>query len=1246
MSAAGAGLVGDRGAAARAPTSRSSTAPAWRSAHVRVVRGTAVCPLSELGDERDARCTRSTRRWAWHQPQRPPLPPAQRQLGELSTFSEAHLLRHQAFFRPQTPESAACARLLGRPLPPDCLADAFRGSAVAREEVDCTPPSRLLLGAPRRPARDPRTRRGWRRSSRATRLTRCRPPPSPSRRSRALEPDVARPRASACAPPATAERTRRQPRRARQPNLPWRRAAAASAAGGGGGARWSRRRRGRSSFRAAPRARRRRRSSANGRRASRRRRAGRSTQGAPREEALRAVQVRGARFALWRWPAACATTAAARERPARSRSADLGACAVGVVRRRRSSGSASARRRSCSPHPEERGHQRADGRPHLAVRRRDGRPPQQIEVRGLLAARVDVPVGADGRPPQRHLALAVDATKPPRMVRPRRSLQDRAARRRRAPALPHEREPRLEDVRRPTTSGCAAWRGTFTGARIEQFAWCARRSAFVICSSSRGGCRRCGRRAALASDWRRPHRYPNGSQAATVRAQVGCFIREGVVARAVRERARTDHALGRGDVDGVVRYSGEAPPVMLFTELLRFVLPQAAYVRRRDGDGGVRPAVHDGRREGGGRAARLRQQRRQRARRRASCTRRSRPTRGAYARRGAGAYADDFALWERARRQEAVERRTRAWRRRSSGIGRKCRGADNSEGAADVESGDRRGGCSCSACCWARGSRRRPPRGRGRRRGAAPCAGSRRRRAAGCRRVGACSEVGEIASPPAQTPPPARRAACAGTGPRRRGPHPERRRAPARAQHARAFAARRAALDHVVATERVAVRVAAHVHDALHRRRVPQSAHHARVAAGARRVDDRHDAVSLRRPAHHLADRVLRPRRAHLKLGRVEAIRLGVHRRIGRRRCHRLDADDARSCTGGARGRRDGEAEQPAAAADIEVDDGRTSSPSAGAASTTTASSTSAAGVQTWKKARGEPSHRELDAGHAHQLADRGVGRRVLPPPRHRRRRRARPHRLRRLHARLAHRPSARRSPAAATSAIASSERRPIRRHMRAAATRRRSLAPSGAPSLAARRRRAARALPTCPSPAPSRPPPPPSTPANGTPPTPLRKAPPPSGRRRAGGAQRRAVAVAADVLLGLVARRRRVCVPPRRAHHRRSPCQWSAPPRPRRAASAARARHRGVATSRATRVDLTLRARTLLGIDLPQRGDGVAASRGRSSRAAEARRHPSREQHRCVAPSATAAGGAIGARAAAPLTVGAVGGGGGAGAG
>ena len=92
---------------------------------------------------------------------------------------------------------------------------------------------------------------------------------------------------------------------------------------------------------------------------------------------------------------------------------------------------------------------------------------------------------------------------------------------------------------------------------------------------------RCG----AASDWRRPHRFVNGSQAATVRAQVGCFLREARKLLALYESVRASMVRfqGRGDVDGVVRYAGEAPPVMLFTEFLHFVLPQAAYVRRRDG---------------------------------------------------------------------------------------------------------------------------------------------------------------------------------------------------------------------------------------------------------------------------------------------------------------------------------------------------------------------------------------------------------------------------------------------------------------------------------------------------------------------------------------------------------------------------------------------------------------------------------------------------------------------------------------
>ena len=111
---------------------------------------------------------------------------------------------------------------------------------------------------------------------------------------------------------------------------------------------------------------------------------------------------------------------------------------------------------------------------------------------------------------------------------------------------------------------------------------------------------------------------------------------------------------GRGDVDGATRYSGEAPPVMLFTELLHFVLPQAAYVRRRDGTAAcdLPFTMADVKAAGGPHAFD------------SSASTKGEEARGVHealeADGGAllaevkAAYADDLALWERARRREAV----------------------------------------------------------------------------------------------------------------------------------------------------------------------------------------------------------------------------------------------------------------------------------------------------------------------------------------------------------------------------------------------------------------------------------------------------------------------------------------------------------------------------------------------------------------------------------------------------------------
>ena len=74
------------------------------------------------------------------------------------------------------------------------------------------------------------------------------------------------------------------------------------------------------------------------------------------------------------------------------------------------------------------------------------------------------------------------------------------------------------------------------------------------------------------------------------------------------------------------------------------------------------------------------------------------------------AYADDLALWERARRREAVSEAHESlaaslerYREKVPWVRTKAPPTCESQG----------GGCSCSACCWARGSKEEAAAGPG-----------------------------------------------------------------------------------------------------------------------------------------------------------------------------------------------------------------------------------------------------------------------------------------------------------------------------------------------------------------------------------------------------------------------------------------------------------------------------------------------------------------------------------------------------
>ena len=701
-------------AAPRAADLAKLTAPAWRSAHVRVVRGTAVCPLSELGDERRRAPVYSLNASAGRGTNRSDLRCLQqRQLGELSTFSEAHLLRHQAFFRPQTPRKcAACARLLGRPLPPDCLADAFRGSAVAREEVDCTPPSRLLLGVSRVDllaihapgaldkvvarypfdALPPATVAVW---------------PEP-----ALEPDVAGLEARLRAA-GYSRANAKAGKRARQPNLQlWRRAAAAP----------------------------------------------------PPPAAVASVVAAAARQKFMTGGAACTPAAPqpgkrttgletpmcrpfckarhAKKHCAQCKCAACEFCGGGQLRARRR-----LRQRPAVPPPSTSAlvapsewsysallwlcirspsfvflHIPKNAGTSVQMDDRDSPYAVAMAARrnrskyaGCSPLESTCPSAPMGGLRNGTYALAVDATKPPRWC-------NRAARCKIA-------RPGVAVLQRCRTSVNQRWEWHVTpdDLRLCGVAWdfygragtktyCVVRAPVERFVSMLVFARRLPSmwpaRCGAASDWRRPHRYVNGSQAATVRAQVGCFIREARKLLALYESVRASMVRfqGRGDVDGATRYSGEAPPVMLFTELLHFVLPQAAYVRRRDGTAAcdLPFTMADVKAAGGPHAFD------------SSASTKGEEARGVHealeADGGAllaevkAAYADDLALWERARRREAVSEAHESlaaslerYREKVPWVRTKAPPTCESQG----------GGCSCSACCWARGSKEEAAAGPG-----------------------------------------------------------------------------------------------------------------------------------------------------------------------------------------------------------------------------------------------------------------------------------------------------------------------------------------------------------------------------------------------------------------------------------------------------------------------------------------------------------------------------------------------------
>jgi len=76
-----------------------------------------------------------------------------------------------------------------------------------------------------------------------------------------------------------------------------------------------------------------------------------------------------------------------------------------------------------------------------------------------------------------------------------------------------------------------------------------------------------------------------------------------------------------------------------------------------------------------------------------------------------GVYADDFALWERARRREAVSEAHESLAASLERYREKVPWV-RTKAPPSCESGQS-GGCSCSACCWARGSKEEAAAGPG-----------------------------------------------------------------------------------------------------------------------------------------------------------------------------------------------------------------------------------------------------------------------------------------------------------------------------------------------------------------------------------------------------------------------------------------------------------------------------------------------------------------------------------------------------